>query len=471
MMRNATLKQKLLTGFGAVILAMLVGTAYSLYVVRGITSVASQAAGIHKLGKIATLSSELVGLDRGIVLHSIFDDKARVEQYKAQYEETSRAFDGLLNDIDGQLASWGKQSMGQTLRRKHEEWSAMHAELMKLLSSQQVDVAQKRISDPVFVGSSEEVRRLANEMSEQASKLVQEGASAARFRSQIGSAVVILLSLGLGVTVLLDVRRSSGKLQQLTESLAGNSIQMAGLCREVSSTSDSMAQGSSAQAASLEQTSASAEEIASMTRRNAENSQAAAQVMGDVDRNVKEGNRTLDQMMVSMQEINSSSDKISKIIKVIDEIAFQTNVLALNAAVEAARAGEAGMGFAVVADEVRSLAQRSAQAAKDTAGLIEDSITKSNEGSAKLQQVTEVIRSITTNASRVKTLVDEVSVGSQEQAQGIEQISKAVAEMEQLTQSSAANAEKGATSGRELLAHADSLDQVVLELRQLVGNG
>ncbi len=170
-----------------------------------------------------------------------------------------------------------------------------------------------------------------------------------------------------------------------------------------------------------------------------------------------------------MAEINSSSDKISKIIKVIDEIAFQTNILALNAAVEAARAGEAGMGFAVVADEVRNLAQRSAQAAKDTAGMIEESIAKSNEGSTKLQQVTEVIQAVTKSAVKVKTLVDEVNLGSQEQARGIEQIAKAVAQMDQVTQTTAASAEESASASEELSAQAEALNHIVHRLREMVG--
>ena len=193
--------------------------------------------------------------------------------------------------------------------------------------------------------------------------------------------------------------------------------------------------------------------------------------MNAMSERVVEANRTLAEMMTSMREIGASSGKISKIIKVIDEIAFQTNILALNAAVEAARAGEAGMGFAVVADEVRNLAQRSAQAAKDTASLIEESILKSGEGSKKLGEVAGSIQAITDGAGKVKTLVDEVDASSREQAQGIEQISKTVAEMDQLTQRTAANAEQGASASEQLNAQSKSLMAVVARLRGMVSAG
>ena len=282
--------------------------------------------------------------------------------------------------------------------------------------------------------------------------------------------IVLVTSLLAGSGIFHVVVRGINRILHRTVSeLADGTEQITSASSQVASSSQSLAQGASEQAASLEETSASSEEITSMTRKNAENSQSAAAMMSEVDQRVAEGNRTLEDMVVSMKEITSSSDKISKIIKVIDEIAFQTNILALNAAVEAARAGEAGMGFAVVADEVRNLAQRSAQAAKDTAALIEESIAKSNEGSAKLQQVTAVIQAITESATKVKTLVDEVNLGSQEQARGIEQISKAIAQMDQVTQSTAANAEESASASEEMSAQAEGLNQVVLQLRSLVG--
>ncbi len=283
--------------------------------------------------------------------------------------------------------------------------------------------------------------------------------------------VLLLLSIGLGSGGLfLVVRSLTGVLRQTVSELLEGAGQVASASAQVASSSQALAQGSSEQAASLQETSASTEEISAMIRKNAENSATAATLMTDVDQRVTEGNRTLGEMVQSMQEITGSSDKISKIIKVIDEIAFQTNILALNAAVEAARAGEAGMGFAVVADEVRSLAQRSAQAAKDTSALIADSIAKSNEGSTRLERVAEVIRAITESTVRVKTLVDEVNLGSQEQARGIEQISKAIAQMDQVTQGTAASAEEGASASQQLSAQAEAMGHAVRKLSRMVSD-
>jgi methyl-accepting chemotaxis protein/methyl-accepting chemotaxis protein-1 (serine sensor receptor) len=175
------------------------------------------------------------------------------------------------------------------------------------------------------------------------------------------------------------------------------------------------------------------------------------------------------QVVDTMSAIQSSSKKIADIIAVIDGISFQTNILALNAAVEAARAGDAGMGFAVVADEVRRLAQRCAQAAKDTAELIEDSITTSSEGSRKIENMSSSITSITESAVRVKQLVDELHLSSQEQAQGIEQISSALTELETVTQRSAASAEQSASVSVSMSEQAGVMSDVVRRLVALVG--
>ncbi len=293
-------------------------------------------------------------------------------------------------------------------------------------------------------------------------------------RSYIGTVWVLAITLAictLGGAALASavIRGLNRTLRRAVTELGQGADQVADAALQVSSASQSLAQGASEQAASLEETSASSEEIGSMARRSSDNSRLAADLMAQSQQKFVQTNQSLDQSVVAMGEINTQSDKIAKIIKVIDEIAFQTNILALNAAVEAARAGEAGMGFAVVADEVRNLAQRCAQAARDTSALIEESISRSNDGKVKVDQVATAIRAITDEATKVKTLVDEVNLGSQEQVRGIEQIAKAIGQMEQVTQKVAANAEESASAAEELRAQSETVKDIAGRLTVMVG--
>ncbi len=282
------------------------------------------------------------------------------------------------------------------------------------------------------------------------------------------SIIMMCVSLVLGCALIYLARSISKTLRDSIAELGDGADQVAGAASMVSSSSQSLAQGASEQAASLQETAASSEEINSMARKNTDNSRSTAELLAQSQEKVTLANRHLSDMVVSMNEITESSGKISKIIKVIDEIAFQTNILALNAAVEAARAGEAGMGFAVVADEVRSLAQRSAQAAKDTATLIEDSIAKSSEGKGKVDQVASAIRAVTEDSARVKIMVDEVSFGSEEQSRGIDKIGSSITQMKQVTQTTAASAEQAAAAAQQLSAQSETMKDVVSRLQSMV---
>jgi methyl-accepting chemotaxis protein/methyl-accepting chemotaxis protein-1 (serine sensor receptor) len=209
--------------------------------------------------------------------------------------------------------------------------------------------------------------------------------------------------------------------------------------------------------------------MASMTRLNADRSTSVAELMVDAQARVETSNAALHELVAAMAGIRESTGEVAKIIKAIDDIAFQTNILALTAAVEAARAGEAGMGFAVVADEVRSLAQRAADAASRTGVLIEASMTNAQAGDRKVAQVSAAIGAITDSVGQVKALVDEVSQASRQQTDGISQVSVALAQMEKVTQSTAATAEESAASSEELSAQAEQANAIVAEFVRIVG--
>jgi hypothetical protein len=282
------------------------------------------------------------------------------------------------------------------------------------------------------------------------------------------SLVAVTVAVLLAVSALL-VGRIRRQLRRAVDSLSASADQMASAAGEVANASQQLAQGSSEQALSLQNTTGSAERVRSVTQTNAERARSAAELMAQTSQVVGDADHRLESMLESMKQINSTSEKISQILRAIDDIAFQTNILALNAAVEAARAGESGMGFAVVADEVRGLAHRSAQAAKDTAGLIEQAISSSREGSDRLSQVAKTIASINASASEAKQLVDQVSASNHEQAVGVGDIARLVLEIEKVTQRTASTAEETAGAGQQLSAESEALRKVVAELSILVG--
>ena len=281
---------------------------------------------------------------------------------------------------------------------------------------------------------------------------------------------IIVALLGLGVMLWLIVRGLVSRLKDVSASVSEGSEAVAAAAGQISSSSKTLAGTASRAAASLQQTSASLETITSISRRNLENSTTADNLMSRVDQAMTEADGSFDLMLASMQNINASSEKIARIIKVIDEIAFQTNILALNAAVEAARAGKSGAGFAVVADEVRNLAQRSAQAAKDTAELIEESIQHSHEGRTRFEVIATVTRQVTESTASAKALIAQVKAGSAEQTRGVEQIASSIHKLRQAIESTAASAAEGANSNRELTSQSQGLEQSVRRLQDILGN-
>jgi methyl-accepting chemotaxis protein len=280
----------------------------------------------------------------------------------------------------------------------------------------------------------------------------------------------LIAAVVLGILIAIFITRSiSGPIRQIISGLNDGSEQVASASGEITASSHSLAEGASQQAASIEETSASLEEMSSMTQQNAENSGQADSLMKDVNQVIVEANGSMTDLTQSMDEISKASEATSKIIKTIDEIAFQTNLLALNAAVEAARAGEAGAGFAVVADEVRNLSLRAAEAAKNTALLIEGTVKQVDGGADLVEKTNSEFTKVAESAAKVGKLISEISAASSEQAQGIEEVNKAVTEVDKVTQQNAANAEESASASEEMNAQAEEIKSFVNELIAMVG--
>ena len=284
----------------------------------------------------------------------------------------------------------------------------------------------------------------------------------------LGTGGFTLLAILLGFLIMREPLR---RITSVITGVTNASGQLANASTQISDASQSMATGASDQAASLEETSSTLEEMAAMTRQNAESTKQAESLAQEAGNFSDQGRESMTRMASAIDEIKESSDQTAKIIKTIDEIAFQTNLLALNAAVEAARAGEAGKGFAVVAEEVRNLAQRSADAARDTNNLIEESQEKAMLGVKVSNEVAAVLGKINDAVKRAGDLIREVAAASTEQAEGVEQINIAVAQMDQITQNNAANSEEAAAASEQLSAQAAELESMVQELAAAAGVG
>lgn len=299
---------------------------------------------------------------------------------------------------------------------------------------------------------------------------------ASEFLEPVHRQVIGMMSLGfVALVITLAVfyifsRKVTAPIMEAVEGLRTGAEQVAAASSHVAESGQQLAEGTSEQAASLEETSSALEEMASMTRQNADNANQADSIVKAALKDIQDAQCSMQALTQSMEQIASASEDTQKIIKTIDEIAFQTNLLALNAAVEAARAGEAGAGFAVVADEVRNLAMRAAEAARTTAQLIEDTVNKVHEGDRVLAQANDAFSKVSQGSTRIGELVGEIAAASGEQAEGIEQVNRAVAEMDKVIQRNAANAEESASAAEELNAQAEQMHSYVFKLAAMVGS-
>jgi len=398
------------------------------------------------------------------------DDKFR--------EKIAADYDALVTKTDGGFAKLKEESGAgdkDLLAATEEAWRQY--KVLSAYTRKQMEIGYREAAFINVNGPErEQFRQLTEKLTgwqESAAKQSESSYNQAREEADqnlwlsIGTIVGLLavlsaLTVWMGRSIILPIKNVIASLTAGAYKVSEASIQLSG-------SADSLASGSSEQVASLEEASASIEEMASMTKQTSQNSIQVDRLMKEVNKTVQDANDAMKKLIDSMAQITAASEETSKIIKTIDEIAFQTNLLALNAAVEAARAGEAGAGFAVVADEVRNLAMRAADAAKNTAGLIESTVTKVKDGSDFVNATNQSFLEVSKNARKVGELIEEISSASKEQASGIDQVNAAVAEMGKVTQQNAAHAEESASAVGEMSAQAEQINGLIANLEALVG--
>jgi methyl-accepting chemotaxis protein len=472
-MKNSTIAQRLTVVLTTVTLIIVILGAVSWLrteqISRNVDTIANQS--LPDLSLAGNIRFEAVLVRVTNLKHAMYSDPAKKDELEQQAQ-------GEEKEMSDMIAEFDKHVQGAEQRALYAKltpiWEAYKAETRKLRDASRANKADEVQTYLLSAG------KIGNELVKDVEDLRDYSAQNADASSRsivhlvASSKATVLVVVGLAVALssllgVLLTRSISKVLRLAVDQLSAGADQTTAAAGQVSAASQSLAEGASEQAASLEETSASLEEISSMTKKNADNALTTKGLANTARGAADTGANDMQKMSGAMQDIKSSSDDIAKIIKTIDEIAFQTNILALNAAVEAARAGEAGMGFAVVADEVRNLAQRSAQAAKETAVKIEAAIAKTAQGVQMSEAVAHSLGDIVTNVRKVDELVAEIATASREQSDGIGQVNTAVTQMDKVTQSNAANAEEIAASAEELNAQAEVMRTAVGALARLVG--
>jgi methyl-accepting chemotaxis protein len=425
------------------------------------------AAAIEERLKKIDIVGDIIDLGNAIVIGTW---KSQFQRNPALFTETKKLFEKVHAKLD-ELKAITRQEIDlkriDECRQTAKAYEGnMATFLTKWLEREEVTAKRGKTGDEV-VQLAKATAQLSMTDTEKASQEAAQSLASASTVMIVGLAAAMVVGIALAIFI---TRSITGPVRRIIDGLNEGAQEVASAAGQVSGASQSLAEGSSEQAASIEETSSSLEEMSSMTKRNADNAQQANSLMSEAKQVVATANGSMSRLTESMAEITRASEETSKIIKTIDEIAFQTNLLALNAAVEAARAGEAGAGFAVVADEVRNLAMRAADAAKNTANLIEGTVKKVKDGSELVSRTNEAFQQVAGSSAKAADLVAEISAASNEQAQGIGQVNTAVIELDKVTQQNAANAEESASAAEEMSAQAETMKGMVADLVAIVGS-
>ncbi len=472
--RTWTIKSRIAFGFAGVMVATLALGAAAFYQFDRVDKTTTFMANDPYPGTVAIYELETLIQHHysDVLRYQIADAATRPELGK----ELAAAIKDEAKTADAYAATMTldeDRAMFAKLAEYRQTFTAVADEVVKLIDAGKSDDAAAKINVELAAAFNRVNDQVATmeawnrKMAEQALAEIDATVHSGIRFILIGLAAAVLVTATLAVVIIRSIRRA---LDRVAIAISSGSDQVASASGQVSSSSQSLASGASEQAASLEETSSSLEEMSSMAKRNSEGAGRAKSLAAEARVAADAGANDMQAMSAAMHEIKSSSDDVAKIVKTIDEIAFQTNILALNAAVEAARAGEAGLGFAVVADEVRSLAQRSAVASRETAAKIESAIAKTAQGVQLSAKVTTNLTTIVAKVREVDELIAEVATASQEQTEGVQQINVAVADMDKVVQSNAASAEESAASAEELNQQAGALNSAVASLRVLTGS-
>jgi methyl-accepting chemotaxis protein len=471
---NWTIGRRIVSGFAAV---LLIAAAVGIFALNRVQTIARTTKDVTERAMpsvvlFATIESLVKENYINTTQHLAAADPSRMASIEKEMTAKSETLTGLYKEVEALLADDTAQRNYELIKPERAAYRDARSKVLALSRQGKKDEAQNRLDTelyPVFqryTGALQQSIRLNREDSTASAREAAQSITETRVGVPLGTGIAILVG---GLVAFFITRKINRVLWRVSGEVREGASQVGHAAHQVNSASQSLAQGTNEQAASLEETSASLEEITSMTARNAESAANAKELANRTRTTAETGSGDMQAMTAAMDAIKVSSDSIAKIIKTIDEIAFQTNILALNAAVEAARAGEAGAGFAVVAEEVRALAQRCAQAARETTSSIEDSIQKAGHGVSISAKVATSLQQIVEHARKVDELIAEIATASKEQTQGLNQIVTAVSQMDKVTQSLAAGSEETAASAEEMHGQATALESAVAQLDVLVG--
>lgn len=476
MFKDMKLSMRLSGGFGLVLMALIIVGLIGFLRVTGIQRVLVDLSETHipLLNVVSTIGVSAAEQELAITQYALHKD----ERFLPKFDEMNQLVDAKF-EVAKTLVKGDQELVDKGWFDPINKMAIQHDIFVKACNTL-IDAIK---ADTPF----EEWDPLADEVARQSAALMglidgfldlndKESAGIATLAvrstrsARLNIGIIGILAVVAGILLAFFITKGITRpINRIIESLDEGAEQVASASGQISQSSQSLAEGTSEQAASIEETSSSLEEMSSMTKQNADYASQADNLMKEANQVVGQANQSMADLTGSMEQISKASAETSKIIKTIDEIAFQTNLLALNAAVEAARAGEAGAGFAVVADEVRNLAMRAAEAAKDTAALIEGTVKKINDGSELVSRTDTAFTQVADSSAKVGELVAEITAASQEQAQGIEQVNMVVTEMDKVIQQNAANAEESASSSEEMNAQAEQMKAIVKDLMALVG--